>query len=94
MAFAIIGGMAATGFLVGIVIGGLCAQYLNWRWLFFITAMMTGIMILSAFFIVPKEAGEEVKQNQIPLGQRYKEIDWLGQFLSISGLVMLSVSLT
>jgi len=92
VAFAIIGGMATTGFLAGILLGGVCAQLLTWRWLFFITAMITGAMILSAFFIVPKMAGEE--ERKVERREKYKEIDWWGQFFSISGLVLLAFSLT
>lgn len=92
MAFAIIGGMATTGFLAGILLGGICAQLLTWRWLFFITAIIDGLMLLSVLFIVPKMAGEEVGKEEIR--QKYKEIDWWGQLLSISGLVILSFSLT
>jgi MFS family permease len=91
-AFAIIGGMATTGFLTGILLGGITAQLLTWRWLFFITAIIDGIMILSAWLIVPKMAGEE--ENKPVILKKYKEIDWWGQFLSISGLVLLSFSLT
>jgi MFS family permease len=92
VAFAVIGGMATTGFLAGILLGGICAQLLDWRWLFYITAMITGVMISSAFFFVPKMAGEEEGKPIPP--HRYKEIDWWGQFFSISGLVLLSFSLT
>jgi len=92
LAFAVVGGMATTGFLAGILLGGICAQLLTWRWLFFITAILAGLMIASALFIVPKEAGEDPDQPHIP--NKYKEIDWWGQLLSISGLVLLAFSLT
>jgi len=94
VAFAVIGGTATTGFLAGILLGGICAQLLTWRWLFYITAMITGAMILSTFFIVPKMAGEEEGQSRGSLWGKYKEIDWWGQFFSISGLVLLAFSLT
>lgn len=91
-AFAIVGGMATTGFLAGIILGGICAQFLTWRWLFFITAIIAEVMILSTHFVVPVKAGEDDKKPNIP--KKYKEIDWWGQFLSISGLVLLAFSLT
>jgi len=91
-AFAIVGGMATTGFLAGILLGGICAQFLTWRWLFFITAIITGVMILSTHFVVPVEAGEDAEKPNIP--KKYKEIDWWGQILSVSGLLLLAFSLT
>jgi MFS family permease len=94
MAFAIVGAIATTGFLGGILLGGVCAQLLNWRWLFYITAIINGLMIASAFFIVPKMAGEEGHKAEEPGRQKWKEIDWWGQLLSISGLVLLAFSLT
>jgi hypothetical protein len=52
-------------------------------------------MIASAFFIVPKMAGEEENPPSPEEGrQKWKEIDWWGQILSISGLVLLTFSLT
>jgi MFS family permease len=92
VAFAVIGGTATTGFLAGILLGGVCAQLLTWRWLFYITAIFTAVMVLSAVFIVPKMAGEE--EGKPVQRQKYKEIDWWGTFFSISGLVLLSFSLT
>jgi MFS family permease len=91
-AFAIIGTMATTGFLAGILLGGICAQLLTWRWLFFITAIIGGIMIVCTHFIVPAKAGEDAEKPNIE--KKYKEIDCWGQLLSISGLVLLAFSLT
>ena len=51
-------------------------------------------MILSAWIIVPKMAGEEGAVETDEIRHKYKEIDWWGQFLSICGLVLLSFSLT
>ena len=92
--FAVIGGMATTGFLVGILLGGVCAQLFTWRWLFFISAIIDAVMILSAVFIVPKMAGELGEDATSENHQKYKEIDWFGLLLSISGLTLLSFSLT
>jgi MFS family permease len=92
LAFAVIGGTATTGFLAGILLGGICAQLLDWRWLFYITAIITAVMIVSAFFVVPKMAGEE--EGVVKPQAKLKEIDWWGTFLSISGLTLLAFSLT
>ena len=93
MAFAVIGGIATAGFLGGILLGGICSQLLTWRWLFYITAIINVIMIAIVFFIVPRMAGEEENPAQ-KRRQKWKEIDWWGQVLSISGLVCLTFSLT
>lgn len=92
MAFAIIGSLATTGFLTGILLGGICSQLLTWRWVFYISAILAAIAISSALFIVPKMAGEEPENPDFPKSR--EEIDWLGQLLSISGLTLLSFSLT
>lgn len=92
--FAVIGGMATTGFLAGILLGGVCAQLFTWRWLFFISAIIDAVMILSTIFIVPKMAGEFGEDANSEKHQKYKEIDWFGLLLSISGLTLLSFSLT
>jgi MFS family permease len=91
-AFAMVGGTAAMAFLAGILLGGICSQFLTWRWLFFITAMIAGAMILSTHFVVPAEAGEGDEKPDTP--KKHKKVDWWGQFLSISGLVLLTFSLT
>lgn len=94
MAFGVVGTMAGAGFLGGILLGGICAQLLTWRWLFYITAIINGLMIGSVFFIVPKMAGEEEHQPENEVQQKWKEIDWWGQILSISGIILLAFSLT
>jgi MFS family permease len=94
MAFGVVGTMAAIGFLGGILLGGICAQLLSWRWLFYITAIIYGVMIASALFIVPKMAGEEGHQPKREVRQKWKEIDWWGQILSISGFFLLAFSFT
>jgi MFS family permease len=91
-AFAVVGAMGTAGFLTGILLGGICAQLLSWRWVFFLSAIIDGVMILSAIFVVPKGAGED--PNIPEKRHKYKEIDWWGQLLSISGLVLLSFSFT
>lgn len=94
MAFGVVGTMAAIGFLGGILLGGVCAQWLTWRWIFYITAIINGLMIVSALLIIPKTAGEEEHQPANKVQQRLKEIDWWGQILSVSGFIMLAFSLT
>lgn len=46
--------VAAGGGAVGLVLGGLLTQYINWRWIFFINVPIAAAVITAAMRFVPK----------------------------------------
>lgn len=57
LVFTLYGSFAPIGFFFGMFIGGLTAQYLSWRWYFWIGSMILGVLIAISFFPIPKDCG-------------------------------------
>ncbi|KAF3479628.1 aminotriazole resistance protein [Arthroderma uncinatum] len=43
----------SVGFIVGLILGGVLTAFLGWRWIFWISLILSGIIIPVAFFILP-----------------------------------------
>jgi len=83
-AFATFSAGAPLGGAMGLVLGGVCTEGLGWRWVFYITAIISLLVIFGGWFTIPKDF--------IPVGIS-RNIDWIGVFLSTSGLVLLTFCL-
>jgi EmrB/QacA subfamily drug resistance transporter len=58
--------VAAGGAAVGVLLGGILTQYLNWRWNFFINLPLGIFVIIAALKLVPAHA-KEVAHNDLDL---------------------------
>ncbi|KAJ5085210.1 hypothetical protein N7532_009981 [Penicillium argentinense] len=81
LVFSIYGACAALGFFLGFFVSGLAGQFLSWRWYFWIGAILSAVMGVSAILSVPKDYAEKKH-----LGVR---MDWAGFVLSIVGTTLL-----
>lgn len=52
-------GVAAGGGAVGVLLGGVLTQYLNWRWNFFVNVPVGLLVWLASFRLLPHHIGEE-----------------------------------
>ena len=57
-AFSLLGAFISGGFLAGIAVGGLTAELLTWRWLFWIMAILAASTVVSALLTVPTSAND------------------------------------
>jgi MFS family permease len=80
LVFCIYDACAALAFFAGFFVSGICAQYLTWRWYFFIGAILSAIMAVSSLLYVHRDFAETRA-----LGIR---MDWVGFCLSISGTTL------
>ncbi|SNT34474.1 MFS transporter [Actinacidiphila glaucinigra] len=83
-AFGIYGAIAGGGGAVGLLLGGVLTEYLNWRWTFFVNIPFAVIAALGAYFVVREPHGS---RNRSPL-------DIPGVVLSTAGLVALVYGFT
>ena len=92
-AFAAMGGGAAVGFGLGLVLGGVCADTVGWRWGFYITAMLNGGVLALALWALPRGV------DGTPLGREaltrlVRDVDWVGALLVSACLALLSYELS
>jgi MFS family permease len=59
-AVGIYGGMAALGFVVGMVGGGVITDLLGWRWVLFVNVPVALVALLATPAAVPESRGEDV----------------------------------
>jgi EmrB/QacA subfamily drug resistance transporter len=74
------------GATLGVVLGGLIVQYINWHWIFFINVPISVLILIATPFFIPKLAGHGIAS--------LKKFDLLGTFLVTSGLITLIYGLT
>ena len=85
-AFACLGAAQPTGFLVGLVLGGILTDRVSWRASFYLIASMNAAVFVVTVFCLPKSADEDRR-----ILQRFRtEIDWVGVLLISSALGLLS----
>jgi EmrB/QacA subfamily drug resistance transporter len=81
-ALGIWGMIAAGGGAVGLILGGVLTQYINWRWTFFINLPIAIIVLLTALEFVPKS-----------LPGKKQKVDVTGAVTVTAGLVSLVYAL-
>jgi EmrB/QacA subfamily drug resistance transporter len=54
-AFAVFGGIAGSGAAIGLLLGGVLTEYLNWRWTLFVNVGISVIAILGAAALIPRQ---------------------------------------
>ncbi|KAL7273412.1 hypothetical protein RUND412_003738 [Rhizina undulata] len=86
LVFSVYGACAPLGFFFGVFSAGLAAQYLSWRWYFFIGAFSTTVSFVLAFLCVPSDKDD---RDTFPI-----KMDWPGAILIVSGLILVVFALT
>ena len=57
-AFAVFGGIAGSGAAIGMLLGGVLTEYLNWRWTLFVNVGIAVIAIAGAAALIPRHPRE------------------------------------
>lgn len=76
------GGIAAGGAAVGLLLGGIIVQYLDWRWIFFVNIPFGAVAIAGAMVYVPESSDPDTKG-----------FDFWGAFTVTAGLMALVYAL-
>ncbi|MBI5906721.1 MFS transporter [Candidatus Saccharibacteria bacterium] len=59
--------VSAGGAAVGVLLGGVLTQYLDWRWNFFVNVPIGILVVLAAAQLLPHHIGEETKKMKLDL---------------------------
>ena len=84
--FSVYGACVPVGFYLGIFVAGLTSEYGQWRWFFWIGAILTLLTLSAAAATVKSDVGE-----QRALGVK---MDWAGTFLLVTGLMLTTFAIT
>jgi EmrB/QacA subfamily drug resistance transporter len=57
-AFAVFGGIAGSGAAIGMLLGGVLTEYMNWRWTLFVNVAISVLAIAGAAILIPRHARE------------------------------------
>ncbi|MCJ1385634.1 hypothetical protein MMC17_008757 [Xylographa soralifera] len=89
MAFASMGGGQPVGFGLGLVLGGVFATTIGWRWGFYIAAIINIVVLGFSMFQLPRV------NVLVPFSwnRMAYEIDWMGALIASSCLALLSYAL-
>lgn len=77
--FCIYGACACVGFAFGIYVAAVSAQLLDWRWYFWIGAIIEFIVIVGGFLSIPSGINDVIP---------YARMDWLGLGTIVPGLTL------
>ncbi|KAK7946679.1 MFS general substrate transporter [Apiospora aurea] len=84
--FALYGAFAVLGFYIGIAIGALTAQLADWRWYFWVGAILAFANAVIGFLTIPKDLGQD--------GDAALAMDWWGLCTIVPGLVLVIFAFT
>ncbi|WP_034261167.1 MFS transporter [Actinospica robiniae] len=67
-AFAVFGGIAGSGAAIGMLLGGVLTEYLNWRWTLFVNVAISVVAIAGAAMLIPRQSKTEDRPKLDILG--------------------------
>ncbi|CAM0141322.1 hypothetical protein VKS41_003975 [Umbelopsis sp. WA50703] len=84
IALSVFGGSGPIGLCLGLILGGALSSSIGWRWIYYISAIASFIMLILAFLYVPNFTHEGSAEK----------VDMFGFFLAISGCTLFIYSLS
>ncbi|KAA8898254.1 major facilitator superfamily domain-containing protein [Sphaerosporella brunnea] len=88
--FAIYAAGAPLGAISGTLIGGLLTQYASWKWIFYLVAIVSAVITVAAYFIIPRS---KKAANPDPTARKMT-LDWFGALLITTSLILLIFTLS
>lgn len=88
-AFAAMGGGQAVGFGLGLVVGGVCADTIGWRWGFHFTAILNTAVLALSLWALPVDV-DGGSLGRAAFARLAHDVDWCGAMLVSAALALLS----
>ncbi|PWN38964.1 MFS general substrate transporter [Ceraceosorus guamensis] len=89
LVFAIYGGSAPTGFILGATFSSLVAQLAWWPWAYWLTTIVCAALAIGSPFIVP---ADHDAVPRLDFGETAKRLDLVGSSIGILGLCLFNVA--
>lgn len=90
-AFICYGAGAPLGSVFGNILGGLIAEYADWKWVFWSFSIVGGVISVAGYFLIPRVSREGDEKR---LKALKTHVDWPGAVLVTVGLLVLMFALT
>lgn len=87
VAFGSFGAAAPLGGVMGNIFGGVVAEYLNWRWVFWIFGIISALCTVASYCVIPVPPPQ-------PEPSIRNTVDWIGGTLITVGLIVLLFALS
>jgi MFS family permease len=90
LAFAFMGGGQPIGFGTGVIVGGVLADTIGWRWGFYCAAIASALGFLLSLWHLPLQTKdfEKIQWEQLVVG-----IDWVGTIAASASMAFLLYAL-
>lgn len=88
ISFAAMGGAQAVGFTVGLVLGGVFADGIGWRWSFHTATVANTVVFATAIWGMP----QHIERHRQPAtwSRIVHDIDWLGALIASTSMALFS----
>lgn len=87
--FALYGASAPLGFFIGILFGGIAGEFLDWRWYFWLGAIILAVVCAVALLTVPNDWRSTIAATRGSLS-----MDWAGFATIVPGLLLVVYAFT
>lgn len=87
--FALFGGMAPSGAVVGAVFAALLAELAWWPWAFWCMAIYCTLLAVIVYLVVPSTPSHTA---DMPISRILTELDVVGAILGVAGLVLVNIA--
>ncbi|KAK3941398.1 major facilitator superfamily domain-containing protein [Diplogelasinospora grovesii] len=84
--FSLYGALAPVGFFMGIFVGGLTANFLSWKWYFWLGGILCFVFSATSLLAIPRD-GTETRDSGM-------KMDWLGTLTIVPGLLLIVYAIT
>lgn len=88
-AFSIYSAGSSMGSVLGNLLGGVIGQYLSWKWVFWILAVLAALVTVAGNFVIPLPEIEDNAKVKSKI-----DMDWLGGLMIAVSIILLTFALT
>ncbi|KAK4236347.1 major facilitator superfamily-domain-containing protein [Achaetomium macrosporum] len=88
LVFSLWSAFAPIGFYLGIITGGCTAQFMSWRWYFWLGCIVTFVCSVVSFTTIPRDRAETRKENV------HVKMDYWGTATLIPALILTTFAIT